>query len=233
MSYRQYQAAIQPTSLQDPQSQAFMRAQGVVKDYLLNLIRQGVMLRFPSHASSDSLGAIGDERSIDRGAGPQLVSPETDAAYAIRLIDAWDIWSWAGTAFGMLTALAVQGYTPSIVQQNGVRFSLDGGGALIVENGPAWPFPPPDLWNTFLVIFTDIPSSWTDIHNPATPTSSPSDNEIARIVRIINLWRPGHMICAGLEVVTSGGIWGFPLSKTWGDGHLWGGTTTTFTVPLL
>lgn len=228
MSYATYQPALQPTTIQDPVGQAFMRAQGIVKDYLLELSRQATQMRFPDFASSDALGSIGSERLIDRGAGPQLVTQETDAAYAARLKTAWDIWYWAGTAFGMLTALAVQGYTPYVVQQNGLRFSLDGSGALVVTVGAPWTFPAPNLWNTFLVILTSIPSSWTDIQNPPTTSSAPTVNEIDRIARIINLWRPAHMVCAGLQVVTSGSIWGF--GHTWGDGHLWGGTQTTFTI---
>lgn len=232
MPYASYQPALQPTAIQDPVGQAFMRAQGIVKDYLLERARQAVQMRFPTFASSDALGATGSERLIDRGEGPQLLSPESDGDYAARLIDAWNIWYWGGTAYGMLKALAVQGYTPSIVQQNGLRFNLDGSGNLVIVVGPPWRFPSPNLWNTFLVIFTTVPSSWIDIHNPPTSTSSPSDNELARIARIINLWRPAHMICAGLEVVTSGVVWGFPSSRKWGDGSVWGGTATTFPVPL-
>jgi hypothetical protein len=229
MSYRQYQPGLMPTSLQDPYGQSFQRAQGIVKDYLLQLTRQATQLRFPDFASSDALGAIGDERLIDRGAGPQLVTQETDAAYAARLKAAWDIWYWAGTAFGMLTALAVQGYSPTIVQQNGRRFNLDMSGNLVITDGLPWTFPAPNLWNTFLVIFTTVPASWTNIQNPPTALSAPTIDEVERIVRIINLWRPAHMICAGLQAVISGAIWGI---GTWGTPRKWGGSSVVFPVPV-
>ena len=231
MGYAQYQPQLQPTTLLDPVGQAFMRAQGIVKDYFLQLTRQATQLRFPGFASADALGAIGGERLIDQGGGPQLISPETAIAYAARLINAWAIWYWAGTAFGMLTALAVQGYAPEIIQQNGLRFTLSGG-SLVITVGAPWSFPPPNLWNTFLVYFATPPSSWTSIVNPPTPTSAPTADEIARLVRIINLWRPAHMICAGIEVLTSGLIWGEP-GLTWGaGGKVWGGAKTTFAVPI-
>lgn len=228
MSYASYQAAIQPTFLKDPAGQAFMRAQGLVKDFLFSRLKQGVLFRFPGYASDDALGAIGDERLIDKGTSPQLATPETDAAYAQRLINAWAIWALAGTAWGMLNAFLAQGYRPTIIQQNGLRFNLDGSNNLVVVVGAPWTFAPPNLWNTFLVLLPTVPSSWTNIHNPATDTSAPSANEIARLVRIINLWRPGHMICAGLQVITSGSIWGY---GNWGSPRTWGGTTTVFPVP--
>lgn len=230
MPYRDSQIQGAPTALQKPYGRAWLRAQGIVKDYYLARTKQAVKMRFPDFAPPDALGAIGDERLIDRSAGPQVAIPETDAQYAARLKNAWGIWYWGGTAFGMLTALAEQGYSAVLIQQNGVRWSLDGGGNLVIVNGPAFNFPAPNLWSTFIVLIYDVPSSWTDIENPPTSSSAPTANEIARLVRIINLWRPGHMTCAGLRVRLSGRIWGYPIGNVWGSGT-WGGSVTTFAVP--
>lgn len=230
MPYRVRQIQTAPTALQKAYGRAWLRASGLVKDFYLERAKQAVKLRFPSYATPDALGAIGDERLIDRAVGPQLSVPETDGEYSARLRNAWGIWYWGGTAFGMLTALAAQGYTGAVlIQQNGVRWSLSGG-ALVIVNGPAFNFPAPNLWSTFLVLLPTVPSSWTDIVNPPTPTSSPDANEIARLIRIINLWRPGHMTCAGLRVVISGRVWGHPVSNVWGTGT-WGGVITNFDVP--
>lgn len=219
MGYRNFQPAIQPTALQDPYGQAWMRAQGIVKDYLLDLARHATQLRFPSFASPDALGAIGSERLIDKGTSPQLGTPETDAAYAVRLKNAWSIWSLAGTAWGLLTAFKAQGYAPTLVQQNGLQFTLDGGGNVVITVGAPLAVP---IWNMFEVWFPTVPSSWTDIHNPPTLTSAPSITELRRLRRIINLWKPAHMFCIGIGVLVSGHIWGEP-NLLWGEmGAEWG-----------
>jgi hypothetical protein len=225
--YSSFQIQRSPTALQRPYGRSWMRAHGGLKDYYLGQAKQAVQQRFPSLATTDALGALGSERLIDRGAGPQVASPETDAAYAERLRTAWDLWYWGGTAYGLLTALAAQGYSPVIICQNGQRHTVSGG-VLSTVSGTPWTFDPPNLWNTFLVLFPTPPSSWTNIQNPPTSSSAPTADEVARLVRTINLWKPAHAICAGIQVVTSGRIWGYGWS--WGSG-VWGGATTVFPVP--
>jgi hypothetical protein len=237
MPYSDYSVVLNPTALRSPYGAAFARALGIVKDHYMTRVRVGTKLRFPDYATPEALGAIGDERLIDRSADTLMSTSETDAQYAARLKSTWkDGWYWGGTAFGMLRALAFQGYStansagPTIIQQNGIWWTLDGSGNLVITVMPAWSFAPPNLWSTFLVMFASPPAPWSSISNPPTPSSIPSADEIAKLVRIINLWRPGHMTCAGIQVVQSGKVWGFPASNTWGTGT-WGGTTTIFPVP--
>lgn len=232
-----------PTALRGPYGQAYARALGIVKDYYAMQARQAVQQRFPQYAAPDALGAIGVERNIDQGNDAQLVTNETNAAYAARLKDAWNIWLKGGTAWGMLLALAAQGYTSAvIVQQNGLQFTLSGSNVVITARAPLtlqtrlpkwgqgfwgqgqWGGSTP--WNLFLVYFPSVPSSWTNIQNPPTASSSPSLTEIQKLRRIINLWKPAWAFCAGIGVVISGspGFWG---TGAWGTGT-WGGNVVWF-----
>lgn len=159
--YRDYEAQqLVNTALQGPQGAAFMRSLGITKDFYAARARQAVKMRFPSFASTDALGAIGDERLIDRG------PTETDAAYAARLRDAWNAWTFGGTAFGLLTALTIQGYAP-VVMNSSFQNTLDGNGNL-VQVATAWRR---DLvWNNFTLILPHPwPTRWLSAGNWAAP----------------------------------------------------------------
>lgn len=230
MSYRVFEPSLAPTALQDPYGQSYLRARGIVKDYLAQQARAAVNQRFPQYAAPDALGALGDERSIDQGIDSQLGANETNAAYALRLRDAWNIWVKGGTAWGILLALAAQGYTtPHIIQQNGLEFYLSGGSLVVVPRPPlSIAIPPASVspWNAFIIYFPSPPSTWTSIINPPTAISAPPISELRKLRRIIKLWQPAWTFCAGIGVVTSGSpaFWGI---GTWGSGA-WGGTVVWF-----
>lgn len=228
MSYAKFEPGLVPTPLQDPYGQAFLRAFGLQKDAFVGQAKQAVSYRFPDFAPPDALAAIGRERLIDQGSDPQLATPETSAAYAGRLRDAWNIWLKGGTAWGMLIALAAQGYTGAhILQQNGLDYSLSGGN-LVITATPN--FRAGDPWSRFLVYFPSAPSSWTSIVNPPTPSSAPTIFELRKLRRIIKLWKPAAALCYAIGVVTSGApaFWG-QTGAQWGTGH-WGGSITWFSA---
>lgn len=228
MSYAKYEPSLVPTPLQDPYGQAFLRAMGLQKDSYVFQAKQAVGYRFPDFAPPDALSAIGRERLIDQGIDPQLSPSETSAAYAARLKDAWNIWLKGGTAWGMLIALAAQGYTGAhVLQQNGLDFSLSGGN-LVITTVPI--FRSGDPFSRFLVYFPSPPSSWTNIVNPPTPSSAPTLQELRKLRRIINLWKPACALCYAIGVVTSGApaYWG-QNGAQWGTGH-WGGGITWFSA---
>jgi len=228
VSYAKYEPALAQTPLQDPYGQAFLRAFGLVKDAYALQARVATSYRFPDFAPPDALAAIGAERLIDQGNDPQLATPETSAAYAARLKDAWNIWLKGGPAWGMLIALAAQGYTGAhVLQQNGIDFSLSGGN-LVMTTVPV--FRPGDPFSRFLVYFPTAPSSWTNIANPPTSSTLPSLGELRKLRRIIALWKPACALCYGIGVVTSGGpaSWG-QVGAQWGTGH-WGGSITWFSA---
>lgn len=220
-NYRTSEPALMHTPLKDVYGQAFTRARGIVKDYLAQQVRQAVVQRMPAFAAPDSLGAIGAERNIDRGDSIQLGSEETTAAYAQRLIDAWNLWTLGGTAWGMLKAFAAQGYFPQLVCANGLFYSVNGSLVLSITQGPVLSLPLP-IWNQFFVWFGTAPSSWTSIATPPTSSTVPSRTDVQLLRRIINLWRPAWAKCIGIGVSVSGGeIWGAP-GVTWGGGQVWG-----------
>ncbi len=54
--------------------------------------------------------------------------------------------------------------------------------------------------------------------------------EATRIKAIVNAWSPVAMALSRYVIHTSGFIWGWPVTQTWGQtGRVWGGTTTTWT----
>ena len=96
--------SLDPGWLSTPKAQAWRRACLNQKDVTLDRLKRAIKMRFASLAPADAQAAIGYERLIDRGPS------ETNDAYAARLIDAWDIWRWGGTTFGILCALRDAGY---------------------------------------------------------------------------------------------------------------------------
>jgi hypothetical protein len=48
---------------------------------------------------------------------------------------------------------------------------------------------------------------------------------VGAVQRIIQNFRP-NALCTGVSAVTSGRIWGYPTGVAWGDGGVWGGTTS-------
>lgn len=240
MSYRVAQVQQAPSWLQDPYGRSWFRALGIVKDHFAYLARQATKLRLPNVAQSspDAIAALGRERLIDQGNDNTTGATETLAAYTARVKAAWGAdgvrgqqpaegeWYWGGTAFGMLEALSLQGYPQAkLWQQNGRVWFLNAGAIDWVDGAAAsW------LWNSFFVVFDAPPASWTSIVNPPTDVSVPSAAEVAKLVRIINLWRPPHMACRGILVILGGKIWGYPFTNLWGTG-VWGGSTVVFLVP--
>src|SRR5260370_27218568 len=104
-TYRQYRQSLVPTTHQRPQGQAWQGLMGDVEDTLVDRAKQAVKARFPLLAPPDALTALGVERQLPQGPS------ETTAAYGARVQNAWNTWPWAGTAYGLLSALQVLGYT--------------------------------------------------------------------------------------------------------------------------
>jgi hypothetical protein len=47
------------------------------------------------------------------------------------------------------------------------------------------------------------------------------------VLRLIRLWKPAHAYCAGVLVLLSGELWGYP-EGLWGDPGTWGGEVATW-----
>ncbi len=264
VSYQGWQPTIGPTFLKGPNGLAWAKAHGKVKDWFAQQLKCAIYAALPGVdaagnplAPDDGLALIGAERQLPRVTTSSGVANETPAAYATRLMTAWDAWAAAGSPKGLMAALSVLGYTaangdPMLVQQNGRAWRQsvnDGNGNmlpfnvgtndLLIENGSPQPWWWTDdvstMWSRFAVVFplASLPSGWSAsvTVSPPTPTSTPTDSQVAAMVAAIDLWKPAKSVCTGIYVSTSGGqMWGWPMKK-WGDAGLkWSGNVTISTV---
>lgn len=250
MSYRSVMASLGHSMLGDPYGQAWLRAQGVVLDYVAQRARQSVLQRMPLSAAEDALGFIGTERGIDLGSSLQRVVAEDIPSYRSRVRAAWDLWHWGGTPLGLLRAFGAQGYYPEIVCANGNVYSLAAGGGqwsgsaswgsgtwgaaaesttelVITTTAPLTTL----LWNRFFIWFPVIPTQWTNPVTPPTPSTTPSVYELRRLFDIcVKRWAPAWTGCLfiGAQVSGSPGVWGAPGALWGGAGLTWGSSVAIY-----
>jgi hypothetical protein len=226
MPYRTFLPDGAPTWLQDDNGGAWLQAFGLALDEQIDFIKQAIQARMPLIAPVDALGSIGAERQIDRA-----FFGDTDAEYRQRLFDAWETWTLAGTALGLLRALDDVNYVFTAEQRNFLEFSLDVNRNLVrVDRGYLWEFGfPAGFWSIFSVVMktADIPAHWTSIVDPPTDVSAPTKAEVNFLRGIIRKWKPAKAVLDRIIVITSGIIWGFPVTRVWGPATpwVWGGTT--------
>jgi len=222
VTYRAWRSSLVPTTHQRPTGQAFQGALGDVEDSLIDRAKQSVKARFPLLAPPDGLTALGVERQLPRGPS------EATATYAARLQNAWNLWPWAGTPYGLLRAFADAGYgNVFLAQIRGARqYTLDANGALVISNGGSWTptFVGDPFWSKFAVIFpSPLPAAWAGVVPDIAST------EASYIFDTIRRWKPGHATWGRIVFQTSGKTWGFPASQVWGAATgTWGGTETVW-----
>jgi hypothetical protein len=123
-AWQAYLQQLATTQMQQPVGAAINMAFASQLDYAADRLRMALKAKFPGLAPPDALTQIGAERGMPQG------QSESNAAYAARLLDAWNAWPWAGTAFGLLRAFYSTGYTNVVIGQpnGGQVFTLDQGG---------------------------------------------------------------------------------------------------------
>lgn len=228
-AWQSYHASLATTQLQQPYGNALEMALAAAKDYAADRIRLALKAKLPGLAPPDALSQIGIERGMPQG------QSETSAAYAARLINAWNMWPWAGTPYGMLQVFFRTGYTNVVLAQprGGKLFSLDVNGNLVTSlaSPPTWTptYTTDPFWSRFDVVFpAPLPASWGG--GSTVPASNSAESNFIR--SIINSWKPGHATCNRIVIVTSGKIWGYPTTQVWGAGTgNWGSSTTTVWTP--
>jgi hypothetical protein len=102
------------------------------------------------------------------------------------------------------------------------------------SQGTAQPFS-----SGYLLIFAaPLPSSWTDVVNPPTPSSAPSSFEILTIERLLSNFGAAHATCMGILIETSSdtrATFGYPFGRTfYGDAGMTTADSvnwTTFWLP--
>jgi len=225
--YQDYHKTLSPTALLNPNGAAFEAAQGSLKDALLERCLQAVKAKYPNIAPADALSIIGADRQMHRGGS------ETDAAYAARLLNAWNVWPWAGTAYGLLQAFWSTGYKNVVLAQvrGGKQFTLDSNGLLVASSTtpPSWTptYVGDPFWSRFDVVFpAPLLASWVSGGVPAS-----SSNEANLIRALIAAWKPAHATCNRIVIVTGGKVWGYPATQLWGaaTGNWGSGTTVVWT----
>jgi hypothetical protein len=131
---------------------ASMQAAGNLLDAQEEILRQAVLVGFPTAgalddinfptnpqyalAPSDALDAIGADRGLPRAAAetPADNGGANDQAYAARLLGAWEAWKYGGAPYGILRALDLAGFTDMVlVQQNGRYADLTGGTGTVAD----------------------------------------------------------------------------------------------------
>lgn len=239
MSYKDYQKSVsQAPPYSGPNGQKLVGEYGAAKDRIVERAIAATQARFPSKSPTDGLARIGADRLIDRS------QFDTDQSFAAKLINAWKTWSFAGSAFAVLSALSDAGYdVPNKVwtfQQNGLAHTLTAAldDVRIVALEGDWRFDSNldtlgnPFWNRFLVFWDVTPASWTSIVSPPTSVSAPNIAEVNNIRRLVRKWKATEALFVNITVRTGGQLWGWP-DDTWGDGGLtWGGASSVIWSPI-
>ncbi len=213
-----------PGWLQTPKNAAWLRASGDLKDSLVERAKAAVKARFPLLAPRDALDSAGAERQLERGPS------ETNESFAARVVGAWNIWRWGGTAGGLLHALADSGYPDAILAIVGGKAYALVDGEVTTTTLPAGSWAcaaTPTFWSRFVVVLPANP--WGE--DPAS-----DDPRIELIRRLVRRWKSAFSTCTDIAVLNAGRMWDWPLTtdgstpRTWdaqeAAGWTWGDTMT-------
>jgi hypothetical protein len=85
-----------------------------------------------------------------------------------------------------------------------------------------------DFCSRFSLIFSTVPSSWTDVQDPPTELTAPTSAEVNQIRRLGNRWRGGKATFVSIVVPLIGELWDWPVG-IWDDGGLWDDDATGVT----
>lgn len=229
-----------PDWLMGTNGQALKGALGAELDYQEGRLLAGLRARFPVKggidkdtgavisAPDDALDQIGIDRKLRRGPG------EAADAYAARLQDAWEAWTFAGAHYGVLRALQIAGYASMrLVQQNGRYTYLSGTAGDITDlrfgtlmtcatrgHRAGWTFGPrDDFYSQFALVF------------PVDAANLSSESGQAILNSIVKDWKPAKAFYVGAFVIVSGRTLGWPTGRTLGTDPNLGGNTIRFISP--
>lgn len=228
-----------PAWMQRERGRLFWGAVGQVIDEQNANLKAATMARFPDYAPDDTaLAAIGNDRQLLRGPS------ETAAAYKARLKKAFQAWLLAGTPAGILLQLKAQGFPMGTngahVVNHGGRWyrlnagtdALEFGDTMACENRTTLlgTIPSPRLKGFTLDARDQFYSRFVILFPADYAPLRPNTETAARLNTIVAKWKPAKAHYDGCTVIASGGVWGWPLAKTWGSGT-WGGSTVYMIPP--
>jgi hypothetical protein len=211
--FSEYLADLMPTRLRTPTAARLVSALGGMFDGLRAGLNQAARARMVTRTPADGLPYIGSDRGLDRAEG------ESFDAWRAALVTAWDTWELAGTNTGILAAL--QRALPGDWR---IYESFD------------WPGSAPG-WATFWVVLEPphelaadgpwgAPGDWGD---GGVWGSIASQDQVARVLRAVRIWKPAHTKCAAVIVIHSGDVWG--NDGDWGDPGDWGDAVASYWIP--
>lgn len=194
MSYTTYVVALAPPWLRGRWGEQWHRAQGLLFDMVAEGAVQAVKARLLRSGPDDALPYAGNDRQIERAPG------ESADSYRARLLGAFETWRLAGTNKGILSALAVIGYTKAAIYESHDWFPLD-----------------PEWWRFWLVL--DPPSgfsTWklgdgTKLGEKLVGLDKLGADAKAAITllrRVVRKWKAAHTLCIKVIVVLSGKLIG-------------------------
>jgi len=234
--------------------QALWRAAGKFLDVQEELLRQAILVGFPTKggldninfptnpqfaiAPSDALDAIGFDRGLPRAAAesPADNGGAKDQAYAARLLGAWQAWKYGGSHYGLLRALQLAGYADMVIAQVNGRWSmLTGGSGTIADltlgtlmTCADRPTVPPGF-----TLRPDSGTFWSQFAIVFTADASNlqagaggalSPGQLA-LTQIVKGWKPSEMVYFGAAVMLVGNLLGWPTGRTLGTEPVLGGNS--------
>jgi len=224
-TFKEFMVDTAPSWLGQSRGEAWMRGLGDGKDAALAALKEAVKMRFLRYSSTDALAEVGLERQLQRSI------LDTDETYRERLLNAWELWPWAGTPYGVLGALFDQGYTNAqLVIAKGVVFSMNGSRELVTSTYTpgAFTFGSTPYWSKFILYFPAPQiARWVSGGVPAN-----GSDEALAVIALVKKWKSAHSYFDRAVIQATGKTWGLPVTQVWGAGTgVWGGTQVTWTVP--
>jgi hypothetical protein len=207
--YEDYQPNSQPGFLQGIVARNWGSAVGYTKDIFIETSEAGIKSRFLNVCPDDALGYHGSERGLPRYIG------DTPTDHRNRLLGAWDLWTYAGTEYGILLNLGFAGFNHVEIHENA-----------------DWGSNPSEWWKFWVVLNDTIDHQFgavsfylgdgthiNDGHLIGFTTNPPNESAIKKI---IHDWKPANTLCAEIILILSGWVIG-QNGISIGDGHTIGG----------
>lgn len=212
-TFTRYLYDLVPPRLKTPTATRYVQVLGGAFDGIRDGLVQSVRARFVTRTPVDGLAFIAAERLIERAEAQGWED------WRAALVDAWNLWTLAGTNAGILAAL--QRALPGDWR---IYESFD------------WPGSAPG-WATFWIVFEPphelaadspwgAPGDWGD---GGVWGSIASQDQVARVLRAVRLWKPAHTKCAAVIVIHGGDVWG--NDGAWGDPGDWGNAVASYWIP--
>jgi hypothetical protein len=192
VSFRDYMIELAPPWLRGRWGEAWNGTVGLVMDMTAEGAMQAVKARFLKRGPADALPYAGTDRQIERAPG------EPDDVYRARLLAAFETWRLAGTNKGILTALAVIGYSKARIFESHDWYPID----------PRW-------WRFWLVI--EPPHAFTswklgDGTKLGTKLLGLGGAEAKAALdllrRVVRKWKAAHTVCEKIIIVLFGKLLG-------------------------